>query len=95
MRPIVPMRAALSDRDLFGGVLVGSSWDAWRTLLIAICGEALTDEERVVFKALTGRECESLERVEEFWAIVGRRSGKTRAVAVLAVFLAILGSYAD
>jgi hypothetical protein len=51
MRPIVTMRSALSDPDLFGKVFAGESWAAWRVLLIAICGEALTSEERTVFEA--------------------------------------------
>ena len=52
--------------------------------LIAIVGEALTDDERVIFRALTGRISEPLEPVQEFWAVIGRRGGKTRAMAILA-----------
>jgi hypothetical protein len=59
MKPIVSMRAALGDPDLFGKVLAGESWALWRVLLIAICGEALTDEERVAFEGLTGRPREA------------------------------------
>ena len=56
-------------------------------------GEALDDAEREVFARLTGREPEPLERVEEFWAVVGRRGGKSRAAAVLSVYLACLCDY--
>ncbi len=55
MKALVPMRAALSDPDLFGRVLDGDSWAAWRVLLIAAMGEALTDDERAIFQSLTGR----------------------------------------
>ncbi len=55
MRPLVTMRAALGDPDLFGRVFAGESWAAWRVLLIATMGEALDDDERTVFEALTGR----------------------------------------
>ena len=55
MKPLLSMRDALYDPEVFGEVLSGSSWDGWRTLLIALCGEALTDEERVVFESLTGQ----------------------------------------
>jgi hypothetical protein len=48
-------------------------------MMIAAMGEALTDEERVTFTALTGRAQEPLQRVEEFAAVVGRRGGKSRA----------------
>ncbi len=54
------MRKALSDPALLGNVLVGDSWRAWRVLLIALMGEPLDNEERAIFKGLTGREREPL-----------------------------------
>ncbi len=87
LRKLVTMREALDDLGYFGRLLAGDSWAAWRVLLIAICGEELTDGEREVFKARTGREREPLEMVEEFWAIIGRRGGKTRAAGILAGYL--------
>lgn len=87
MRPTVTLRKALSDPALLGKVLVGPSWAAWRVLLIAAMGEALTDDERVIFKALTGREQEPLQRVEELEAVVGRRGGKSRGMATLATYI--------
>jgi hypothetical protein len=92
-RPLVTMRRALSDSSLLGRALEGDSWRAWRILLIALMGEPLDDAERVIFERLTGRATEPLERVEEFWA-VGRRGGKSRAAAVLSVYLACLFDYA-
>ncbi len=44
-------------------------------------GEAVTNKEREVFTALTGREREPFSLVEELRAVVGRRGGKTRATA--------------
>ena len=55
MIPTTTMRKSLSDKKLLGSVLVGPSWSAWRVLLIALMGEALTDTER---ETLTGRERE-------------------------------------
>lgn len=95
MRPLVSMRRALEDQSLFGAVLGGDSWAAWRVLLIAAMGEPLTVDERVVFERLTGRPQEPADRVDEFWAICGRRAGKTRAVAVLGAYLAALVDYSD
>ena len=88
LRKLVTMREALESPAYFGTLLAGDSWRAWGVLLIAIVGEELTNEERVVLKALTGRDSEPLEPVEEFWAVIGRRGGKTRAMAVLAAYLA-------
>jgi phage terminase large subunit-like protein len=69
-------------------LLKPSNLEGWRVLLIAIVGEELTDAERVIFKALTGRDSEPLEPIEEFFAVIGRRGGKTRAMAILAAYLA-------
>jgi hypothetical protein len=33
---------------------------------------------------------EPLKRVEEFWAAIGRRGGKSRAIALLVVYVALL-----
>jgi hypothetical protein len=85
----VSLRRALSDDTLLGSVLGGDTWATWRTLLIAAMGEQLTDNERVLFKQLTGgRVCEPAQRVEELVAVVGRRGGKSRAIAALACYLA-------
>ena len=91
MSPASPMtmRRALSDPALLGNVLPGDSWRAWRIILIATMGEALDDEERAIFQSLTGRPTEPGERVDELWAVVGRRGGKSRAIAVLIVFVAV------
>jgi hypothetical protein len=35
--------------------MAGPSWLAWRVVLIAAMGEALTGKERAVFTRLTGR----------------------------------------
>lgn len=73
MKPLVTMRQALADPDLFGSILAGELWAAWRVLLIAIVGEELKPEERIVFEMLTGRPHEAQEAAEEAWLIKGRR----------------------
>ena len=95
MKPTVSIRKALSDPNLLGTTLAGDSWSAWRILLIAMMGEALNDDERVIFKALTQREREPLQRVDEFAAVVGRRGGKSRSMSTLACYLAGLCDHTD
>jgi len=90
MKPSISIRKALADKQLLGKVLVGDSWQPWRVLLIAAMGEKLTDTERTTFTALTGRPTEPGQRVEEFCAVVGRRGGKSRAMAILAAYVAAL-----
>ena len=87
MKPTISIRKALADPLLLGDVLSGESWASWRTLLTAAMGEALTDDERATFARLTGREREPLRPVEELVAIVGRRGGKSRALATLAAYV--------
>jgi hypothetical protein len=89
-QPPVTMRQALDDPQLLGHALEGSSWFAWRTLLIAAMGERLTPDERKAFAAFTGREREPLHRVDEFVAVVGRRGGKSKALSTLATHQAAL-----
>ncbi|ATQ66896.1 MULTISPECIES: hypothetical protein [Methylosinus] len=89
------MRQALADPDLLGSVLAGESWASWRALLIAAMGEALTDEERPIFETLSGRAAEPQQRVEELWAIIGRRGGKSRAAAVLGAYVAGLCDWSE
>src|SRR5215831_7493888 len=95
MKPTVPIRQALTDPQLLGRVLAGDSWLPWRVLLIAAMGEELTDDERIVFRQLTGRYFEAEQRVEELAIVVGRRGGKSRALSTLACYLAALVDYKD
>lgn len=88
LRPQLTLREALSDPALLGNVLAGASWKPWRTLLIASMGEALTDDERAIFQLLTGRAREPGQRIEEGVFVVGRRGGKSRAIGVLATYIA-------
>jgi hypothetical protein len=90
MRPRIPMRESLAEPKLFGRVLAGASWYGWRVLLIAAAGEELTDDERVEFKRLTGREREPGYMCRELICIFGRRSGKSRAMTVFSLWIAAL-----
>jgi hypothetical protein len=45
MRKILSMREALGSPLYLADLIGGSSWVAWRVLLIAIVGEELTDDE--------------------------------------------------
>jgi hypothetical protein len=91
--PLCTLRRALSDPKLLGNTLAGDSWRAWRVVLIAAMGEALRDDEGVIFKRLTGRE-RTDARVSELVAVVGRRGGKSRALATFATYVAALCQHA-
>jgi hypothetical protein len=87
------LRKALADPNLLGGALPGDSWAAWRSLVLAAMGEPLNPDELEHFRRLTGRETPPSQRIEEFWGVIGRRGGKSRAIAVLIVYLAALCDY--
>ena len=89
------LREALNDPRLLGKALAGDSWHAWRTILLASMGEKLTREELATFRAVTGRNKAPTKRCEELVGIVGRRGGKSRAVAVLCTYLSCLIDYTD
>jgi hypothetical protein len=91
----ISIRKALEDEALLGSALAGPSWHAWRSLLIAAMGEPLQPDELEVFTRFTGRTTPPEHRVDEFWCCIGRRGGKSRAMAVLAVYLAGLCDYSD
>src|SRR5436190_10004372 len=87
MKVLFSMRDALADEQLLGNALPAASWLPWRTLLIALAGERLTREDREVFERLTGRPEESGRMVELFLGVIGRRGGKSKAMAVFMVWL--------
>src|SRR6201981_2163803 len=95
MIPRVPLREALSDPNLLGTAIAGDSWSSWRTLLIAAMGEDLREDEREIFSHLPGRDREPLQRVDQFAAVIGRRGGKSRAMATLATYIAGLCDHSD
>ena len=86
--PVLSLRSALNDQALLGKSLQGASWRSWRILLIAAMGEKLTNDERRTFTRLTKREREPNQRVEELIGVIGRRGGRSRALATLATYLA-------
>ena len=95
MKPRVTLRKALEDPELLGSALAAPTWHAWRSILLAAMGEPLTPDELETFKTFTGRDTPLTERVDELWACVGRRGGKSRAMSTLAVYLAGLCDYRD
>ena len=93
MISLITMRHALNDDNLLAKPMSAKSWDSWKILLIAAAGEALTDDERIEFKRLTGREREPGTMVKEFVGIFGRRGGKTFAVSVFLAWIAALNDH--
>jgi hypothetical protein len=91
--PKTTLRIALENPQLLGGAIPGDTWHGWRSLLLAAMGEPLKPEELATYRSLTEREQPPTERVSELVAVVGRRGGKSRAIATLLCYLSCLVDY--
>jgi hypothetical protein len=94
MKPKITLRKALNDSELLGSVL-GGDWANWRALLLAANGEPLEPAELSAFREFTGRVEPPSTRIDELWCAIGRRGGKSRAMATLAAYYAGLCDYSD
>jgi hypothetical protein len=88
------LREALRDPNLFGRFFRGSSWKLWRTFLDALYAEKPSDDDLINFRGCTGRTIWPTLVSTEAALIVGRRGGKSRILALIAVYLATLKDYA-
>ena len=85
--------AALDDRELFAPHFKGASWTAWRAFLRALFALPLSEPEAAIYGACSGRTEAPAAPFTEAALIVGRRGGKSRVLALIAVFLATLRQY--
>jgi hypothetical protein len=87
-RPVTIDRA-LIDPHLLGAALGDATpWSTWLAVLRAAFGLPLDDEQRAIFHEVAGERGPPHKRVRELWAIIGRRGGKSRIAAALAVYAA-------
>ena len=85
---------ALVDHNLLGAALGDpSTWATWLVILRSAFGLALNDQQLAIFHTVAGARAPPTKRVRELWAIVGRRGGKSRMAAAIAIFLAIFCRY--
>jgi Terminase large subunit, ATPase domain len=80
---------ALHDKQLLGAALGPiKPWSTWLAVLRAAFGLPLDEQQRATFHSVAGDRAPPSKRVRELWAIVGRRAGKSRTAAALAVYQA-------
>ena len=78
---------ALTDPQLLGaGLGPIASWSTWLATLKGAYGLPLSDDELTTFRSVTGNRNPPSKRVDELWNVVGRRGGKSKIAAALAVF---------
>jgi hypothetical protein len=85
---------ALDDPALFANHFRGDTWRPWRTVLKALFALPMGDAETALYRAHTGRTEAPAAPFKEAAFIVGRRGGKSRLLALIAVYLACFRDYA-
>lgn len=70
-----------------------TTWSAWLTLLKALFGLPMSEDDLALFTRCTGRERPPEGEFKELWAIVGRRGGKSFIMSVVASYLALFYNY--
>ena len=88
----VSFAAAMRDQRLLGASFRGASWKSWHTLAKLISGEPLDDEETALALQCTGRTRLPAKPPRRLYLLVGRRGGKSRFLAALAVWVAALAA---
>lgn len=86
---------AMDDPALFKRWFADPSWARWRIFLKALFAlfDHPSEDERAIYTEHTGRTALPTEAAREAWCIVGRRGGKSRIAALLAVYLACFKRY--
>jgi hypothetical protein len=83
---------AMDDPQLFGGWFEGPSWQPWRVFLGALFGLELTPQQMEIWTSCTGRTV-AQGPYREAWLAVGRRGGKSRILALIAIYLSCFRSH--
>jgi hypothetical protein len=92
--PALDLVEALADPHLFGPWFEPRGhWRTWLVFLKALFGLPMTPPEVEAFQRFTGRATPPTTAARKAWLVVGRRGGKSRIAALIAVWLACFKSY--
>lgn len=84
---------ALDDADLFAPHFKGDTWQPWRAFLAALFALSMDDDAVALYRQHTGRQTPPAVPFKEAALIIGRRGGKSRVLALIAVYLATFRDY--
>lgn len=74
---------AIDDPNLLGASIRDpESWKPWKALLAAAFGLPLSDDQLDLYRACTGRRVPPSEPAAYLWLVIGRRGGKSFAMAL-------------
>jgi hypothetical protein len=83
----------LDDPQLFAPHFAGPTWGRWRVALAALLGLPMDAEARAIFEHHTERKQPPEMAYREAAWIIGRRGGKSRVLALVAVYIACFRDY--
>lgn len=83
----------MRDRALFARWFPARSWAAWAVFLHALYGLPMGPSDLAVYQRHTGRQTPPTTPAREGWLICGRRAGKSRVAALVAVYAACFRDY--
>jgi hypothetical protein len=84
---------ALADPELFANHFRGPSWAGWTVFLTALTAGPMDETAMALYCQCTGRTTAPTTPFSEACLVVGRRGGKSRVLALIAVFLACFRDY--
>jgi hypothetical protein len=85
---------AIADPKLFAPFFKDpQSWLAWRTFIAAAFGLGMDAEQLAIYRECTGRTDPPTQQMRELVLVIGRRGGKSRILALIAVWLACFNDY--
>jgi hypothetical protein len=88
------LHEALRDPNLFARFFKDKSWRPWFSFLAALFAETPQGDDLETYRVYTGRKKWPAQAFREAVMIVGRRGGKSRILALIAVYLACFRDYA-
>src|SRR5439155_14474742 len=88
----VSRQELMTDTALLGAHF-GPTWSSWTVVAKAIDALPMTAAEDEFFRAHAGRQALPAAPARELWIACGRRSGKSRFAALLAVHAACFRTY--
>jgi hypothetical protein len=86
---MTPLSIVDAMRELFGDEFQRPSWSTWLAVLASAFAVPLDAEQLRLFATVAGDRRPPLQRVGELWAIAGRRAGKSRMAALIALLIAL------
>ena len=87
----------MTDDALLGSFFQGPSWAVWKVFLKSMFALSMTKAEREIYFKFTQRRYENdlAEQVNYSVLVCGRRSGKSRILALVAIYLSIFCSWSE